>query len=260
MPAVLDLPVRFGATQSLASRAAILAALLATFAPAHADNRVKLTTGVDYPPYASDKLPGGGMLTEVTIKAFRAAGQYPSLEWLPWRRGYEMTKSGRYSATFPYIRSAEREAEMFYSDSMLEVPRYLWSAKQRALDVRNLDTFRGLHYCAPLGYATAPVFDALILEKKLHLERPADLASCAKMVAAGRADFFVEDLRTGHDAIKDLAHVIQPSREPVGTMTYHLIASKSTAGSQQVIDAFNRGLAILKRNGEWASIVKKHGG
>ena len=76
------------------------------------------------------------MLTQVVRAALAEQGAAITLDWLPWNRGYLKAKRVEYDATFPYIRSAEREAEFFYSAPIYVAEPYIFS---RAGDHIELD-------------------------------------------------------------------------------------------------------------------------
>lgn len=241
------------------SATALLVLLASLLVVAHAAP-VALTTGDEYPPFTSTKLPEGGMLTDVVRQAFREVGMETTLEWLPWKRGYLSTKIGKYDATFPYLSNAQRAQEMLFSEPLYTVTRYIWAKPDFKGDVENLNSFVGMHYCAPLGYAHLVLFEPLIKAGKLQVETPRDMVTCVKMVLVGRADFFTSNTLNGADAIKGIEGQIVPSKNPVERSTFHLIASRQKPESQKLIDDFNRGLASLKQRGALDQIIKRHGG
>ena len=82
---------------------------------------VQLVTGDDYAPFTDRELPQGGMLTELVQQALLQAGHQPKLSWLPWKRGYQATLRGQFDVTFPYLKTAEREADYLFSAPLYEI-------------------------------------------------------------------------------------------------------------------------------------------
>ncbi|HCN88441.1 MAG TPA: amino acid ABC transporter substrate-binding protein, partial [Oxalobacteraceae bacterium] len=111
---------------------------------------VKLASG-DFLPYIARESAGGGMLTEVVRGAFKRVGRTTTLDWMPWKRGYELTRIGQFDATFPYARKPDREQAFFYSDWLYGGVRSVYARPGSGIDPTNLDSFRGKRYCVPNG-------------------------------------------------------------------------------------------------------------
>lgn len=227
--------------------------------PASADT-VRLVTGDDLPPYAGKQLPHYGMLTEIVQRAFEQAGSQTTLDWAPWKRGYELTKVGEYDATFPYARTAEREKDYLYSDLIYGGIRSVYARPGSAIDPARPDSFRGLSYCAPSGFIVYPQMEALLRQGAITVQRPFSLASCVKMLAIGRVDFFITDSVSGDNLLRRMQAGSSVARiaKPFDHAEFHLIVPKNRAGAQALIARFNGGLKRLKSNGEYARIVQRH--
>jgi polar amino acid transport system substrate-binding protein len=218
-----------------------------------------LVTGDDYAPFADQKLPEGGMTTEIVKRALSGSKVDFKIEWRPWARGLEETRIAIFAGTFPYLKTPEREKDFLYSQPIYTIEDRLFSKPGAGLDAANLKTLEGKKICLPIGWAPSAKLAPMIKSGAIRQEQPRDISTCVKMVQAGRADFFVTDQFQGNAALQGVgATDINMGSVAVGSATLHLIASKNGPQSKALIDAFDKGLAALKKSGEYERIVSKH--
>lgn len=228
-----------------------------------------LVTGNDYAPYTGEDLPGGGLVTELVRQAFAVGGRRFDVRFLPWKRGYDGVVLGRFLATFPYVRTPEREREVLFSDPVVEVRQFVYLSKRSAMEVQGGDTgrdsggaadFRGRTVCQPAGYALPAELEELVQLGRLTRHTPSDLGACMRMVAAGRADALVIDEYSAAAAIAraGLAEEIRVSEKPFAVVTLHLVVGRATPGADAMVAAFNDGLKTLKRQGIYSRLLDAH--
>ncbi len=93
--------------------------LLALLLPGAATaERVRLTTD-EYAPLVSRHIEGHGLLTEIVNQTIRHMGLESELAFQPWRRGQAEVLAGRAWATFPYVKTPERERKYRFSSQPL---------------------------------------------------------------------------------------------------------------------------------------------
>jgi polar amino acid transport system substrate-binding protein len=107
------------------------------------------------------------------------------------------------------------------------------------------------------GYANPPAFDAA----KLRTEEVVDDLTNLKKLAANRIDLTLIDMALAQWLIRknmpDAARKIVALEPPVETMPLYLGISRKTADYARVVSDFNRGLAKIRRNGEYAKILQR---
>jgi polar amino acid transport system substrate-binding protein len=247
-------------TMSPALRMLAALLLLGTAYTAQADPLL-LNTGNDYAPYTDEKLPEGGMITDLVKHVFAEMKQEVKIDWLPWARGYDKAKSGVYAAAFPYIHTPERDAVFLYSDPIYVAQMKVFAKPGANIDPVRPESFRGKTLCLPLGWGVSKKMAPLLDESALYRERPKDISSCAKMVALGRVDFFITDSIQGAKALSDAnlgPDQVVPVAMPLETNTLHLIASRRNPNSAQLLARFNAALKALKARGIYDQIVAAH--
>ncbi|CAO3444111.1 hypothetical protein [Azospirillum largimobile] len=232
-----------------------------------------LVTGGDYAPYTGEELPGGGLVTDLARRAFAVSGRHYDVRFMPWKRGYDGVVAGRFLATFPYVRTPEREQEVLFSDPVIEVRQFVYLSNRTAMtfdgrlgdgrsvrDPRGLEGFHGRTVCQPVGYALPPELEALVGQGQLTRQTPSDLGACVRMVATGRADALVIDEYSAAAAIarSGLADDIRVSEHPYAVVAFHLVIGRATPGAETTLAAFNDGLKALKAQGVYRELLSGH--
>jgi len=224
---------------------------------------VTLVSGDDYAPYADSKLVDGGMVTELVRQAFAQTQHTVAMEWKPWARGLEEAKRGTYAGTFPYLKNVEREKDFWYSKEIVTIRSSAFvRAGSKPLNFADLTSLVGTTYCLPIGWAPTPALADMVKSGQIKLESPTSISSCAKMVASGRADYFVYGDIQAADAIKNgdvlAGTIVMADFPPLALTPLYLLASKNLPGSEQLLMAFNKGLKAIRKNGLYDKIVKTH--
>jgi polar amino acid transport system substrate-binding protein len=223
---------------------------------------VTLVSGDDYKPYADSKLPDGGMTTELVKKALAEVKQDIKVDWLPWKRGLDETKDGKFAGTFPYLRTPEREKDFLYSDPIVKIQDFPFvKGGAKKFNFSKIETLAGSTICLPLGWAPTPKLVEMIKTKSIKVESPKDLSTCVKMVATNRADYFITDEAQGLATLKVSGLAVDSvvmTDVPLADTTLYLIAGKDQPGSKALLASFNKGMEAIRKNGIYAKVVKAH--
>lgn len=246
---------------------AIILLLLALYAPSLQAEEVELTTGPDYPPFADPKLADGGVATRIVVTVFRQMGLAPVVDWLPWRRGYKLTKQGVYLASFPYLRTAERERDFLYSERIYSDDSYLWTrvndriigkAGER-LVADEAASFKGRTICVPEGYSTplASFLQQMTDRHEINVESPRSLDQCVTMLASGRVDAFSGQISEIEPSIQaqGLQSKILRSKM-IAKLDYFVVFTRNDDRSAELLRQFNQTLAGMKRDGSYDSLAE----
>ncbi|VXA94447.1 substrate-binding periplasmic protein [Pseudomonas sp. 8O] len=238
--------------------AALLSLLLCASARAEV---LHLATGDDYAPFTGKALPGQGMLTQVVRAALAEQGSAITLDWLPWNRGYLKARRVEYDATFPYVRSAEREAEFLYSAPIYVAEQYIFSRAGDHIELDDLPTVSGRRLCYPLGWQPPVAIQQLIDQGVLHRHSPLGLQECARLLLLQRDDLFVADRNLGDSALRSTGAELSKfhrSQTAFQSNTLHFIVSRQHPRAAELIERFNRGLEALKTSGEYQRLIESY--
>lgn len=225
---------------------------------AGAAERLRFVTGDDYPPFVDQRHSEQGLSPALVRMVAKEMGVEIEIHALPWKRGYQSTLLNEFSATFPYVDSDQRRAEMVYSEPLYDTRNVLFV---RALSViQGPAEIKGKTACFPLGYAVEPRLRALLDSGQLDIVRPANMEACISLVNNGRADMVMVNEVLGHLLISDLG--IEPDRfrvvnEWVQPLSHYLIAPRNHPDSGALIADFNRSLLRLKATSAYRQLIDR---
>lgn len=230
--------------------------------PAYAQvDSLRLVTGDDYAPFTGQALPAGGMLTQLVQRVLADNKIASSLDWRPWKRGYMKTLQGEYDATFPYVRSPQRETEYLYSAPLFVAEQHLFSRASEPIEMDNPASMQGKRLCYPLGWQPPKFIQELLDQQLLTRHSPAGLKECANLLLLGRDDFFVADKRLGETALQLTGAPLtqfRRSTSAVSSSALHLIVPRNHPHAAAIIEQFNQGLAALHASGEYQRLIEDY--
>ncbi|WP_125933301.1 substrate-binding periplasmic protein [Kiloniella majae] len=218
---------------------------------------LRLTTG-EYPPFTSQHIPGGGVVSQLVELVFSRMGYKTAVDYLPWKRGYVLSKRGKYIATYPYLLTDEREVDFLFSAPIIEWENKIYVRGDSGVEYNStLDLF-GLRECLPHHYGSLPVLDELYSAGQIKRVRTPYIRSCWLMVLNGRADFFVEDVFVAdifrREVLAERMNEVVELEKTISTDYGHVIFTREFDKSEELVLRFNKALSELSENGEIAKV------
>lgn len=200
------------------------------------------------------------MLTETITAVFKEMGHTVRVDFLPWKRGYLFAKKGLYAGTFPYINSANRQQDFFYSDPIYTGTVRIFVKRDSTLQYRSEEDLKGLKICLPLGYGVSQAISPLVHGEDIEQIAPETMESCFKLIAYGRADFVAINETEAAIAIHraDCVGKVKALDRIVDEFSYCFIVSRVFPDGKHLVQDFNRALARLRANGRIEEIVHRH--
>ncbi|SDG37066.1 amino acid ABC transporter substrate-binding protein, PAAT family [Limimonas halophila] len=219
---------------------------------------LSLVTGPGYEPFADPDLPHGGVATRVVRAAFAAAGREVTVSYMPWKRGYRATLAGEFAATYPYVHTPERARKLRYSQPIVETKAKAWVLEGHSLAVSEPRQLDGTTACLPDGYAPSSATAAAYADGAIERLSPGSMRACFRLLRRGRVDFVETNrpvmIASASAVFRDLDG-IRPLPFVLEKNALHLVAPRSAAAAQDVIDTFNRGLEKLKASGRYDGML-----
>lgn len=205
-------------------------------------------------PYIDATAPEGGYYPALVRRVMARQGIEVEFIERPWARAHSETVEGRFDGSFPYLRSAEREAQLLFSDPLLTVPSFLF--------VRRDTAARGAERVLREGRRTCYLRDSLLPQRveakvaagELEVVRVDDMAQCFRMLMASRVDFVSAGVYNGRITLRRLfgdgALPIVMVGEALDESTLHLVWPRSDPRAAARREAFNAALRALREEGE----------
>ncbi len=217
---------------------------------------IHLVTGNDYAPFADRDLPGGGMITEIVVAAFKAVGRDARITFRPWRRGFMGVERGIYAGTFPHFSTPELSQRFYFSQAIYPMEQRIYVAANSGIKFESLDGLAGLRLCSPIGHVINSSLQKLIYTATISIISPASTEICARMLERGRVDFMALDHTVYQYMLGTLN--LKPVGRPLTTSNMYLLFPKNNPESQSLLWEFNNGLEIIKECGLFDKIIRRH--
>ena len=223
---------------------------------AGAQSLLPLVTG-EYPPYAGQGLPNGGMSTVLIKAVFKTAGfAEPTIDWHPWQRGRAAAKAGRYAASYPYSYNPERGEDLLYSEPLHAYSRAFFTRKKFSDAIEG--RWNGLTLCTPLGWDTS-AFSHIPKDFNITVVRPASMELCLRMVKRGRADLVFDDALAMTQRMKNIFGkadaLVRSKYGQQDGLLFFFVVSRAWPNAKEILKKFNTSLATLRANGEYDRLM-----
>jgi len=215
----------------------------------------------EWPPFVSKDLPGHGFAAEIVTEAFAAAGISAHIEFMPWKRCETTVRNGGAFASFPYARTGERAESFDFSDAFLVLQDKFFFLEERfpGFEFQTLDDLRPMLIGGAIGYH----YEARLAEAGLHVEYASTSLASFRKLLAGRVDVVLEEEMAGRAIVAELLpgreDMVAVAGQPFSVNENCLLVSKTYPDADATMRAFNRGLRIIKADGRYESILRKHG-
>lgn len=216
---------------------------------------------IDMPPHSSADAAKPSLSRELFQHAMASQGYAVDIRFYPWARAYELGKQGEVDAVWPAIHQPDRETWFMFGSPVIRTHYVL--IKRRNLPV----SFRGLEDAKPYiiatlrGGITGSRLDAT--PSDYRIEPGSSFEQNLKKLAAGRIDFMTSERYTGayllSTEFQTLSESVEMLMPPISGISFHLMFAKNAPAAQEKMQAFERGLRLMRANGLLADILRRHG-
>lgn len=239
-------------------RITLLFFVMVSFAagPVSGDQTARIAIG-EWPPYTSEKDNDSKILERVVTEAFKLEGIDVKYEYFPWKRSYIYTLQGKYDATFPWIKSDDRNS-LFYisSEPLLIEESVFFYMKDKNFNWKSLDDLKKYKVGVTIGY----VQEEILRKSGIPAEAcPNEYLNFRKLYA-GRIDVYWTTKNAGYTAIRKIygnlgAELFTHHSRSAGVFRHYVFFSKKTSDGKKFRDKFDSGLMKLKSSGEYDRII-----
>lgn len=205
----------------------------------------------EYPPFTESATPGGGMVNSVAQRVAQSAGFDPQFEYMPWARGLELTRAGRYAvASFWYWRE-DREADFIHVGPVVENRLVFFHLADQPIPAwETLTDLSDYTIGGVTGYTFTPEFWQLAEQGVLDVElAPSDEANIRKLLA-GRIALYPMSEESGWHLIDTLFGSEARARfaileQPLVTTEGYLLVSRKIEDAERIAQALQSAVDAL---------------
>lgn len=220
-----------------------------------AQDVIEITTG-EYPPYMGKDLPHQGSVAHVIREAFKQEDISVSFKFYPWKRAYEMAKSGDFIATAFWFLTDERAQDFYYSKHPVNIDDFSFFYMKNS-PMKPWNTVADLKdYTIGItrGYTYSSEFMDMMANQELNTEPVSEDLQNLNKLLLGRIDITPIGtipgmllIRQNFSPDEQKLFLIHP--KPLKEDFSYLLFSRSHPDAKKWMDIFDQGMEKLKQSG-----------
>ena len=225
-----------------------------------AQERTLIAAADPYPPYVDPQTPGGGLAMEIVRAAYKTQGYTVKLEIMPWVRAEKGVSEGRYDILVDVWRTEARTKELLFSTAYAVSKIKFIKRKDRSFDFTGLESLHGKRIGVIRGYGYSDAFNAAT---HFTREEVPSMEHNINKLLLKRIDLTLEDEITARQLIRKMGPNVEAQLDftsnALASNPLYVAAGLKHPRSQDIIEAFNRGLLAIKADGSFLAIGKRYG-
>lgn len=223
------------------------------------DSILRITNG-EWPPYLGSDEPGHGIASRIVTRAFERAGYEVAYEFHPWARSLYLARKGQRDGTAVWLPSEKRREEFFISRPVIVTEYVFFHRVDMPFDWQTVADLADYRIGLTRDYDYGQVIDRVKTRGIAHTEIVSSDELNFRKLMAGRIDLFPLDRVVGQRMADDLfgadeAGSLTWHPHPVRKDRLHLLLSRKVAGNAERMEAFNRELKAMRREGKIQRIL-----
>jgi polar amino acid transport system substrate-binding protein len=237
----------------------IILMCIASLTPLHGKDLSMVT--VDWAPYYGSEMKNNGVITVIVTSAFKRSGINANIKFVPWKRAMKEVEMAESDILMGAYYTDERNKSYFYSDPIYDI-----NVGLVALKTLNFTHFKELNELIPYtigvsrGWANSKAFDqADYLNKQGATNQILNVRKLFKkridMISISFDVFRYEVATMGSQRLKEVVFI----KPPLQVSSIHLATSRDHPEKENIMEAFNRGLSEIKKDGTYDAILKEYG-
>jgi ABC-type amino acid transport substrate-binding protein len=235
---------------------------------------LKFLTGSDYAPFVDEKLPEGGMITEI-IKVAMARGDAEQDFKVSYVGDWgahltELLPSGAYDAGFPWFlpdcskldlfsdATKARCTEFDASEPLFEIAVGFYAKPGNpASTATTYEELKGKRICRPDGWFTFDLEAQGLVEPAVTMLVPPTQVDCWRALEADEVDVVTFDALPAEADIATLkiSDNVKEIMPLAGIVSSHVFIPKTNPNGKAYLAKLNKGLQEIRADGTWFSIV-----
>ncbi len=227
---------------------------------AHAQSKTITAAADPWPPFITPDSPSQGLSMEVVTAAFKTQGYDVKLEIVPWNRAENGVKEGSYDILPNTWKNEKRLSYLTYSAPYASNQIKFIKRKGDAFEYTGLSSLAGKIVGTVSGYGYSSDFTS---DTGFEREPTGDLITNIKKLVRGRIDLTLSDEIVAKAVIaqedSSLLDKIAFTKEAMSSNDLFVTCGLANPRHQEIIEAFNKGLAAIKADGTFKKIMAKYG-
>lgn len=211
-------------------------------------------------PFVDPDNPTEGLSLEIIRAAYKTQGYEVEMKFIPWARAEHGVREGIYDILPPTWRTAEREKYLMYSDPYAYNEVKFIKRKGDPFEYEGLNSLTGKTIGTMRGYGYGTEF---LQATNFIRDDVSEFSMNIRKLLADRIDLSLEDeivaRYTIAQELPEMLKEIEFTNNYLTKHSLHVTSGIKNPRHKEIIEAFNRGLKIIKEDGTYSEIMKKYG-
>lgn len=221
----------------------------------------KITAAADpWPPFIDPNNKTQGLSLEIVRAAFETQGIKVDMSIIPWARAEESVKDGSIDILPNMWFTKEREKSFLYGEPYATNEVKFIKRKGDNFEYNGINSLSGKKVGTVIGYGYG---DDFLSASSFSKDPASDSMTNIKKLVANRIDLTLEDKIVMTSVLQknapELLKEIEFSANSLSSNKLHIATGKANKNAKAIIDAYNKGLQEIKKNGKFDEILKKYG-
>ena len=224
------------------------------------DKVIFLAHEISWAPHYGKDLKQGGYTVEIIREALKRVGYTLETVWLPWKRAQVEAARGDYDGLGASYYNEERANKFAFSDPIATTEVVFFKRAEDDIKYSKLEDLKpykigtGFEYGYPEKFVKADYLQKIeAYELKTNITR---LLNKRIDLIIGSRNAILFYLKQQYP---DRVNSLEILGDPLETLSLYVLFSKNRPNYKQKIEDFNRGLKMIKEDGTYQKIMKKHG-
>jgi len=224
------------------------------------DKRIVLAHETSWAPHYGKNLEGGGYAVEIIRDALKRVGYKLETVWLPWKRAQVEAARGDYDGLGASYYNKERANKFAYSNPIAATEVVFFKRTEDDIKYSKLEDLKPYKIGTGFGYGYPEKFVKADYLKKIEAY---ELKTNIRRLLHNRIDLIIGSRKAILFYLKkeypDKINSVEVLGSPLETMPLYVLFSRKRPNYEQKVKDFNRGLKMIKEDGTYYKIMKKHG-
>lgn len=225
-----------------------------------AEFKVLQSASDPWPPFIDPQNPKEGLSLEIARAAYKTQGYKVEHAYKPWARAITLLKRGEIDIIVNTWMTEERKTFLMYSDTYTANEIKFIKLATDPFEFNGLESLKGKRIGTVRGYGYG---DDFTNSKNFERQEVANLHINIKKLIAGRIDLTLEDEIVARVLIaqQDI-HLLEKlafTKNALSKKDMYVTSGLANPHHKEYIEAFNKGLKVIKSNGTYAKIMQQYG-
>lgn len=224
------------------------------------DQIIVLAHETSWAPHYGKDLEHGGYAVEIIREALKRVGYELKIVWLPWKRAQVEAARGDYDGLGASYYTEERALQFAYSDPVATTEVVFFKRTEDTIHYTQLEDLKPYKIGTGFGYGYPEKFAKADYLQKIEAY---ELKTNIKRLLHKRVDLIIGSRESILFYLKqeypDRIHSVEILGNPLETLSLYVPFSKKRPNYKQKVEDFNRGLKMIKEDGTYQKIMRKHG-